>query len=106
MTLPPTSKWMVCHATIAKDKAAIQKLAEFAKSGQGIRWVQIYKIAAWVWFSHRTHSEAGAKCDECHGPVVERGVLSKEVNLNMDMCMSCHRKNNAALDCNACHEAH
>lgn len=97
---------MLCHATVAKDKPTIQKLADFAKSGQAIPWVQIYKLPDWVWFSHRTHSQAGAKCSECHGPIAQRDVLSKEVNLNMDMCMDCHRKNNATVDCNACHEAH
>ena len=106
MTLPPTSKCMDCHATIAKDKLAIQKLAEFAKSREAVPWIQLYKVPDWVWFSHRTHLEAGARCDDCHGPVAQRDALWKEVNLNMDTCMNCHRKNNATLDCNACHEAH
>ena len=32
MTLPPTEKCMQCHGTIGKDKPAIQKLAEFART--------------------------------------------------------------------------
>ena len=31
MTFPPTSKCMQCHVTIAKDKPAIQKLADVRK---------------------------------------------------------------------------
>lgn len=106
MTFPANSKCMACHTTVAKEKPSIQKLAGLANVGQPIPWVQIYKIPGWVRFSHRTHLEAGAKCDECHGPVAQRDALWREVTLNMDTCMNCHRKNNAALDCNACHEAH
>src|SRR5438876_10838875 len=36
MTFPATSICMTCHSTIAKDKTAILKLAEYAKSVQPI----------------------------------------------------------------------
>src|SRR6266852_1438976 len=36
MTFPGTGKFLLCHATVAKDTPAIQKLAAFAKSKQAI----------------------------------------------------------------------
>jgi hypothetical protein len=106
MTFPATSKCMACHVAIAKDKPAIKKLASYAKSGQAVPWISVYSIPDWVWFSHQIHVDAGARCDECHGPVAQREILSKEVDLSMNTCMNCHRKNNATVDCNACHQAH
>jgi cytochrome c5 len=41
MTFPATSTCMECHVTIAKDKPAIQKLAEYAKSKQAVPWVRV-----------------------------------------------------------------
>src|SRR6185437_5826278 len=42
MTYPATSKCMSCHTTIDKDKPAIMKLAQYAKSGEQVPWVRIY----------------------------------------------------------------
>ena len=44
MEFPETSRCMACHTTIAKDKPAIQKLAEFAKSKQPIPWARVYAV--------------------------------------------------------------
>ena len=55
MTFPATSKCMACHVTIAKDKPSIQKLAQFAKSGQAIPWVRVYVVSSWVYWNHRSH---------------------------------------------------
>src|SRR5450755_1255736 len=53
MTFPATSKCMACHASIAKDKPSVQKLAAFAKSGEPIPWVRVYTVAAEVYWNHR-----------------------------------------------------
>src|SRR5258706_4057446 len=57
MTLPTGDRCMECHRTIAKEKPAIQKLAEFAKSKQAIPWVRIYVVSGWVFWNHRSHLE-------------------------------------------------
>ncbi len=105
MTLPATAMCMACHETVATDKSAIQKLAGFARSKEPIPWARIYLNPDWVWFSHRAHLAAGAKCDTCHGPVSERDVLWKEGDISMNGCMNCHRQYNASNDCNYCHES-
>ena len=109
MGLPATAKCMACHVEIAKTKPAIQKLKAYSESKQPVPWVRVYQIPGFVWFSHRSHAVSGpagaAACAACHGPVAERGALTKEVNLSMGTCMECHRKNEASIDCNLCHEA-
>ena len=104
MEYPAEDKCMACHAAIKTDSPHIQKLAEFAKEGKAVPWVQIYRVPAYVWFAHASHSEEyGMTCDQCHGPVAEREQLFKEKPTNMVSCMRCHAQHNAPNDCDLCH---
>jgi len=104
MTFPAESKCMACHKTIAKDKAPIQKLAEFAKSGKAVPWVRVYVVANWVYWNHRAHLEAKMTCEMCHGQVEEMDVMTKVTNVTtMAGCIECHRKNDASTGCRYCH---
>src|SRR6266849_7618740 len=104
MTLPAASKCMECHRTIVKEKPAIQKLAEFAKSGERIPWVRMYVVSGWVLWNHRAHLEAGMKCEMCHGDVSKMEILSAATNVTtMAGCVECHRKNDASTGCQFCH---
>jgi hypothetical protein len=105
MTLPATARCMTCHTTIGKDKPAIQKLAEFAKSKEPIPWARVYSVPAFVYWNHRSHLKAGMKCEICHGQVPEMDTLAKATNVTtMDGCVECHRGNNAGTGCGYCHE--
>jgi hypothetical protein len=104
MSFPATSKCMACHRTIKKDSPAIQKLAEFDRNKQEIPWVRVYKEPDFVFFSHKSHLEAGAKCEDCHGHVAERDRLFRETDLSMAGCVSCHRQHNASQGCDYCHD--
>src|SRR5262249_16827391 len=66
MTFPATEKCMECHRTLARNKLSIQKLAEFAKAKQQVPWARVYVVSAWVFCNHRSHLEAGMKCESCH----------------------------------------
>jgi len=104
MTLPAADKCMECHRTIVKDKPAIQKLAEFAKSKQTIPWVRVYVVSGWVFWNHRSHLEAGMKCEACHGEVGKMEVLTAATNVtSMAGCVDCHKKNEASTGCQYCH---
>jgi hypothetical protein len=104
MTLPLTDKCMTCHSIVAKDKPAIQKLAEFAKSKQTVPWVRVYVVSGWVYWNHRAHLEAGMKCEMCHGQVSEMDVMAKVTKVTtMEGCIDCHRKNDASTGCQYCH---
>jgi Cytochrome c7 and related cytochrome c/Cytochrome c3 len=105
MSFPVSSKCMSCHQTIKKDSPAIQKLATFDHNKQEIPWVRVYKVPDFVFFSHKAHLDAGAKCDDCHGQVAQRDRLFRETDLSMAGCASCHRERNASQTCDYCHEA-
>lgn len=105
MTFPATSTCMECHATIAKDKPAIRKLAEFAKSKQVIPWVRVYTVLPGVAWSHRPHLEASVKCETCHGQVREMDAVSEVTSVTtMYVCLNCHEMNHAKAACDTCHK--
>jgi Cytochrome c7 and related cytochrome c/Cytochrome c3 len=105
MEFPGTAKCMICHTTIAKDKPTIQKLAEFEKSNQQIPWVRVYVLSAGVYWNHRSHLEAGMKCETCHGPVAQMDVTANVTNVTtMAGCVDCHQQMKAGTGCEFCHE--
>ena len=104
ISFPDTSECMSCHQTIEKDSPSIQKLAAFGHDKKDIPWVRVYKLPDFVFFSHKTHLEAGAKCEDCHGPVAQRDRLFRETDLSMAGCVSCHRDHNASQACDSCHD--
>jgi hypothetical protein len=105
MTFPATSRCMACHRTIAADKPAIRKLADFATKNEAIAWERIYSVSAGIYWSHRAHLEAGAKCERCHGEVSQMDTVTV-VNdvVSMAGCVACHREAKAPTGCNACHD--
>jgi Cytochrome c7 and related cytochrome c/Cytochrome c3 len=109
MTFPVTSKCMQCHATIAKDKPAIQKLAEYDTSGKPVPWVRVYRLLPGVEWSHRKHVDAGVMCEACHGQVAEMDAMSEVTSVtSMVGCLNCHasteaRTHNAKTTCVTCH---
>jgi Cytochrome c7 and related cytochrome c/Class III cytochrome C family len=102
---PAVSKCMTCHMTIAKDRAAIVKLAKFAKRRESIPWKQVYRLPDYVAFSHKTHVEkAPGGCETCHGPIQERDAIRKEKSIAMGACVDCHKNRGASVACDYCHE--
>jgi hypothetical protein len=105
MTIPAVSKCMECHTSVAKDKPAIQRLAEFSRTEQPIPWVRVYSIPTWVSWNHRSHLKAGTTCEQCHGAVAQMDVMVKATQVTkMAGCLDCHREKHATLGCNSCHD--
>jgi hypothetical protein len=104
MGIAEASVCMQCHSSIKTDSPAIQKLASFAAQNRNIPWVRVYQIPGYVDFSHKTHLNAGATCENCHGHPELRDALFRETNISMGACMECHRQHKAPIDCTACHE--
>ena len=77
MTFPAVGTCMGCHNSVAKERPAILKLAELAKSGQPIPWVRVYEVTPGVTWSHRRHLEAGMQCVMCHGRVDQFDALGR-----------------------------
>lgn len=104
MTYPTEAQCMTCHAVVKKESPHIQKLSAAAAEHKSIDWVRIYRLPSFVFWSHKSHLDAGASCDECHGPVAERERLWLEKPISMKACMDCHRSREASNDCTYCHE--
>ena len=68
---------MSCHQTFKADSPHIEKLAAAAREKKPIPWVRVYRLPAYVYFSHRVHTAAGATCVTCHGPVRERDQIDQ-----------------------------
>lgn len=102
--MPDVAKCMSCHSSIPPNTPAEQKLSAMAKQNREVDWVRVYQIPTFVRFSHRQHTQAGAQCEKCHGPVATRTALWRERQLSMGECMTCHRETKASLDCGSCHE--
>lgn len=89
MTLPAKAKCLGCHRM----------------SKEPIAWKRVYAVAAGVYWSHRTHLEAGLTCETCHGAVARMEVLTRVKDItSMTACMDCHRDRKASLGCDVCHE--
>ncbi|SEC04713.1 Cytochrome c7 [Terriglobus roseus] len=102
LAMPQPTKCMLCHAAIATDKPDIKRLSDMAKNEENVQWVRIYRVPSFVTFSHKTH--AAAQCQDCHGPVAEREVMTKEKDLSMGGCISCHTQKSAPTTCDTCHQ--
>jgi hypothetical protein len=103
MGFPASAKCMACHRTIKTESPEIQKLAGYVKKMRDVPWVRVYRIPNTILFSHRAHLAAGAKCEDCHGPVARRDILTKEIDFSMGACANCHRDGQASSDCATCH---
>ena len=104
MAFPVTATCMMCHNTIAKDRPAIGKLAEFAKTSQPIPWVRVYQVTPGVTWSHRKHLQAGMQCVMCHGNVAQLDVMAQTTSVvAMASCIGCHQTHNASTACATCH---
>jgi class III cytochrome C family protein len=105
MTFPATSTCMTCHATVARNKPSIRKLARFAKTQEPIPWMRVYLVPSYVHWSHGTHLDAGMKCEMCHGQVAQMEIMAKTtIVTSMFGCVDCHEKHNTKTGCNTCHD--
>jgi hypothetical protein len=104
MTFPATRTCMTCHATVDKEKPAIMKLADFAKSGQAIPWARVYQVTPGVTWTHRKHLQAGAQCGTCHGDVSQLDAMAQVTSVtSMGSCIGCHQARSAPTVCITCH---
>lgn len=127
--LPSVERCLGCHTIIgAQDNPEIAKIHEYARRGEPIPWVRIFKVPEFTYFPHKPHVRADIACQTCHGPVERMRVVGARTGprigndllhllgfrpppppLSMGWCIDCHREQNATrgakapLDCVACH---
>lgn len=103
--IPQGDLCVKCHATAPRAKGAAERWAGITR-GDRIAWTRINRLPEHVMFSHRRHVALGRlDCASCHGDLKNQaapvGVVARR--LNMQTCLSCHRRENASEDCAACH---
>lgn len=104
MTFPAEKICMNCHSSIKTDSPEIQKVAKFFAEQRRLPWVRVYQVPTFVFWSHRSHTDAGATCTDCHGAVPEMELMFKAKGIAMGDCMDCHRQKKVPNDCTFCHE--
>lgn len=111
--VPSVTECWNCHQGLVKngsfnspviDRPEIKKLlTEYVEKQQDIKWFKNYDLPEHVHFSHKSHINAGKKCEDCHGDVKNQEVVQMVNRPHMGWCVDCHRKNNAPVDCTTCH---
>lgn len=94
-----------CHATSPLPGEGMERAWGGMVGGQA-RWNKLYQVPDHVYFSHRRHVIlANTECAACHGVMADRATPPAHplVEISMDRCISCHRKNSVTDDCAACH---
>jgi Cytochrome c7 and related cytochrome c len=104
-TIPNVDTCMICHVSEKTESAEVQKLAAFGERGEQPPWARVYWFYrdANVFFTHKPHMRAGVDCSTCHGEVASEHELRRAVDQTMGWCIDCHRKQQASIDCYACH---
>jgi hypothetical protein len=103
-SIPNAKFCMTCHTAVAKGRDAIKELKSYADDNETVPWVRVYEIPSFVDFSHKVHADAGTKCEVCHGNVSQRDRLTREADLSMAGCVSCHVQHGATTGCHTCHD--
>jgi len=107
-TLPPIEVCLMCHTDKLSDNPEEEKIREFAKRGEPLRWRRLYALDpdAAAYFSHRRHvGQGNIPCATCHGPMAERTTPPPKalVRFDMDFCIACHQQKKVSTACAACH---
>jgi mono/diheme cytochrome c family protein len=127
--VPSVERCVGCHKIIGvADNPEIGKIHAYARRGEPIPWVRVFKVPEFTYFPHKAHLRAKVECKTCHGPVELMPVVGADTGpslatdlarlvglrppprqLTMGWCVECHRRENAKpdrrapLDCVACH---
>jgi len=94
--VPSTDTCSACHED-AKKYEGVAK--EFTK-----QWPRIKALPPDGNFSHKTHENAGVKCEDCHNKVSNSKKITFANMPTESTCLECHRKRAGAAECSVCHK--
>jgi len=101
--MPALEKCLLCHRVIASNFEPIARIRSYYARNQSPRWNRVLRLPDFVRFSHQPHLAVGHDCGECHGNVAEMDRVKPAYKIDMNFCITCHRRNKATTDCFACH---
>ena len=102
-SIPAMQTCMNCHTLVKADSPYIQKMKDLMEKGDSFEWVRVHDMPDFVSFNHRRHIAKGVDCADCHGDVRTMPKITQVKTLNMGFCVDCHRKKEASIECNVCH---
>ncbi len=108
--LPSGRKCLGCHKFVKEDRehpentARIKIMLDRLDAGQPLRWVRVFAVPDFIYFSHRVHVAAKVDCKECHGDVATEKVVRQDRPFTMGRCLKCHEERRASRECLACHK--
>jgi hypothetical protein len=101
--LPPVEKCLHCHNFIIAKHFWILKEHRYFDTRTPTPWRKVNYLAMHVLFNHQRHIRKEIACEKCHGKI-ETFDRIKGKTFYMEFCITCHRENNANVDCwLACH---
>lgn len=104
--MPRLETCLECHKESITKSPEEEKIRDYQKRNEEIRWKRLYVQPDHVFFSHRRHVVLGkVECETCHGPIgeSEKPPTRPWVKMTMKWCMDCHSKQRVTNDCLACH---
>ena len=102
--VPSVQQCMGCHKITALDKPEAQKLRAYWDRKEPIPWAKIHDLPDFVIFTHKRHVLKGIECQACHGPIETMDQVRQVSSLEMGWCVSCHKAQQASVDCLDCHK--
>lgn len=93
--IPAASICNNCHFLVRNGTRSgnteIAKVLEGLETNKAVKWVRLYKLPDYVFFSHAQHVSAGQiDCEVCHGDTKSMDRLSQVPDLSMGWCLDCH----------------
>lgn len=105
-TLPTVDVCLSCHESSLTQNPDEAKIRSVGAAGGELRWAQLTRVPAHVYFSHRRHVQVGGlDCATCHG-AMEKATVPPSHPFRpptMDACLGCHKSRGVRTDCNDCH---
>ena len=101
--VPPVQTCMLCHERIIITHPEIVKLRGYWDRKEPVPWARVNDVPDYVFFNHQVHIRKGFDCGKCHGDVAGMDRVAMPWDLNMGLCVQCHRDENYSHDCYVCH---
>jgi hypothetical protein len=90
--MPPTQTCMNCHSQIWSDSPYLEIVRASYRENKPIEWERVHDLPEYVYFNHSIHVNKGIGCSSCHGDVANMPAVYQVNTLQMEWCLSCHRK--------------
>jgi predicted CXXCH cytochrome family protein len=101
--VPAVETCMLCHQRIAIHYPHIAELRQYYEQRRPVPWVRVTDVPEFVYFNHQVHVRSQFDCGKCHGDVASMDRVQLTHEFTMGFCVTCHRDENATVDCYACH---